>query len=107
MKIRLVVALVGLAIGLTVPATAQQKDTADPQIAEEVRALAAKYDDAFNRNDAAAVTTLYTEDAVFETPNGTFTGQGDIEGLYRKIYFERNHSKDHITTVGEVSGAGD
>ena len=56
---------------------------------------------------AAAVTTLYTEDAVFETPNGTFTGKGEIEGLYRKIYFERNHSKDHLTTVGEVSGVDD
>jgi hypothetical protein len=28
----------------------QQKNTVDPQIAEQVRALAAKYDEAFNRN---------------------------------------------------------
>jgi uncharacterized protein (TIGR02246 family) len=107
MKIRHLVALVGLAIGYVEPDFAQQEDTADPQIAEEVRALAAKYDDAFNRDDADAVTTLYTEDAVFETPNGTFTGRENIEGLYRKIYFERNHSKEHVTTVGEVSEAGD
>ena len=32
MKIRLVVALVGLAIGFTAPAFAQHKDTVDPQI---------------------------------------------------------------------------
>jgi uncharacterized protein (TIGR02246 family) len=107
MKIRHLVAIVGLAIGYVVPAFAQQKDMVDPQIAEGVRALAAKYDDAFNTNDAAAVTGLYTEDAVFETPNGTFNGREDIEGIYRKIYFERNHSKDHVTTVGEVTGAGD
>jgi ketosteroid isomerase-like protein len=106
MKIRLVVALAGLAITFTAPVFAQQKDTVDPQITEQVRALA-KYDEAFNRNDANAVTTLYTEDAVFETPNGTFSGREDIEGLYRKIYFERNHSKDHLTTVGEITEAGD
>jgi uncharacterized protein (TIGR02246 family) len=100
MKIRHLVALVGLAIGYVEPDFAQQKDTADSQFAEEVRALVAKYDDAFNRNDADAVTTLYTGDAVFETPNGTFTGRENIEGLYRKIYFERNHSKEHVTTVG-------
>ena len=107
LKIRLVLALSAIAIGLISPTFAQEKDTVDPQIAEEVRALAAKYDDAFNRDDADAVTTLYTEDAVFETPNGTFTGRENIEGLYRKIYFERNHSKEHVTTVGEVSEASD
>src|ERR1700733_7160481 len=107
MKIHCLLALAGLEIGFTVPTVAQQKDTVDPQIAEEARALAAKYDDAFNRNDAAAVAALYTEDAVFETPNGTFTSREDIEGLYRKIYFERNHSKDHVTTVDEVPGADD
>jgi uncharacterized protein (TIGR02246 family) len=107
MKIRLVVALAGFAISFALPAFAQQKDPVDPQITEQVRALAAKYDEAFNRNDAAAVTTLYTEDAVFETPNGTFNGREDIEGLYRKAYFERNHSKDHLTTVSQVTEAGD
>jgi hypothetical protein len=32
MKIRLLLALVGLAIGFALPAFAQQKDTVDPQI---------------------------------------------------------------------------
>jgi hypothetical protein len=34
MKIRLVAALAGLAIGFVLPTSAQQKDTVDPQIAE-------------------------------------------------------------------------
>ena len=48
MKIRLVVALVGLAIGFTAPAFAQQKDTVDPQLAEQLRALSKKTGEAFN-----------------------------------------------------------
>jgi hypothetical protein len=38
------------------------KDTADPQISEQVNALSKKYDDAINNNDAVAVAALYTED---------------------------------------------
>ena len=38
MKIRLVVALAGLAISFAVPAIAQQKDTADPQLREALAA---------------------------------------------------------------------
>jgi hypothetical protein len=44
MQVPLVVALVVSAIGFALPAFAQEKDTVDPQIAEQVRALAAKYD---------------------------------------------------------------
>jgi hypothetical protein len=62
MIIRLVVALVGLAIVFTAPAFAQQ--TVDPKIELQIRALAAKYDDAINRHDAAAVAALYTQDEV-------------------------------------------
>ena len=35
MKIRLIVALVGLAISFAVPTFAQQKDTADPRIVQQ------------------------------------------------------------------------
>ena len=31
-----------------------------------------KYDELFNKNDAAAVAALYTEDAVFMADTGTF-----------------------------------
>jgi hypothetical protein len=70
MKIRFLLALVGLAIGFAAPALAQLKDTVDPKTAQEIRALAMKYDAAFNNNDAAAVAALYTEDAVLSGPHG-------------------------------------
>jgi hypothetical protein len=64
MKIRLAVALVGLAIGFTAPTLAQQKDTVDPQIVQQIRALTIRYDAALNNHDAAAVAALYTQDGV-------------------------------------------
>jgi hypothetical protein len=59
MKIRLAVALVGLAIGFAVLVFAQQKDTVDPKIAEQIRALMTKWDEAFNSSapGALAVST--------------------------------------------------
>jgi len=58
MKIRLVVALAGLAMSFALPAFAQQKDTVDPKIEQQIRVLAAKYDEAINKQDAAAVAAL-------------------------------------------------
>jgi hypothetical protein len=74
MKIRVVAALVRLAINYAPPAFAHQKDTVDPETAQQVRALASNYDAAFNRQDAVTVAALYAEDAVFNTPEGTFHG---------------------------------
>jgi hypothetical protein len=87
MKVRLVVALAGLAISCAVPVLAQQKDTADPQIVRqrdllgvpealgEFGKLGLKLDEAYNKNDAAAVATLFTEDAVLVAPDGMFSGR--------------------------------
>jgi hypothetical protein len=74
MKIRLLVALIGLAIGFAVPAFAQQKDTVDPKTDQQIRALITKYEGAFNNQDWAAVALL-TEDGVAMSPHdGVFHG---------------------------------
>jgi uncharacterized protein (TIGR02246 family) len=106
MKICLADALIGLAISFAVPTFAQQTDTVDPKIAQQIRALASKYDEGFNRNDAAAVAALYTEGAVFTTPNGTLNGRQAIEGLYRRLYFDLYHSKNNVTVVDEILRLG-
>jgi uncharacterized protein (TIGR02246 family) len=107
MKIRLVVALVGLAIGLTVPALAQQKDTVDPKVDQQVRALAARYDEAFNRNDAAAVAALYTEDAVLSGPHGRFNGRQAIANFHSQQVFGYWHVNNHFTTVDRLVSVSD
>jgi ketosteroid isomerase-like protein len=72
MKIRLVVALVGLAIGSALPNLAQQKDTADSQIIEQ---MGKKVAEAVNNNDAATVAGLYTEDAILVNDTGPIYGR--------------------------------
>ena len=67
MKIRLVVALVGLTISFAVPAFAQQKETIDPNILEQLAALGKKNHEAWSKNDAAALAETYTEDAILVT----------------------------------------
>ena len=65
MKIRFLPALVGLAIGFALPTFAQQTNTPDPQLREQIVALFGKFTEAWNNNDAAALAALYTKDAVF------------------------------------------
>ena len=106
MKIRLAAALLGLAMSFGLPTFAQQKDSVDPETAQQVRALASNYDAAFNRQDAVTVAALYAEDALFKTPNGTFQGRRSIKELYEKQYFGEAHSKNVVTIVDEVFAAG-
>jgi ketosteroid isomerase-like protein len=80
MKIDCLLALAVLAIGFAVPTLAQQKDTVDPKIEQQIRMLATKYDSAINRHDADAIAALYTQDAVFWTHHdGSFHGRNAIE----------------------------
>ena len=68
---RLVVALVGLAISFALPTFAQS-----PQLREALATYDKKEEEAFNNNDAVALAALYTEDAVEVTDSGTLYGSG-------------------------------
>jgi uncharacterized protein (TIGR02246 family) len=106
MKIRLVVVLVGLAIRFAVPTFAQQKDAVDPKVAQQIRAFAMKYDEVFNKNDPATVAALYTEDAVFSGPHGTFHGRQAIENHFRIVIFGSFHAHDRTTNVDHIIAVG-
>jgi ketosteroid isomerase-like protein len=98
MKIRLVVALVGLAISFAAPSIAQDKDTVDLRIARQrdllgdanalgkFGALGIKADEAFNKNDAGAVAALFTEDGVLVASDGMFYGRRAIEKRYADTF---------------------
>jgi hypothetical protein len=75
MKRRLVVSLVGLAISFALPTYAQEKNVADPQTTQKLLALGKAFDEAHSDNDAAAVATLYTRDAVLVTIEGPIIGR--------------------------------
>jgi len=58
-----------------------------------------KYDEAFIRNDPAAVAALYTEDAVRVTlKSGTFHGRQAIQKSYAHE-FQRWQYSNYFTTV--------
>ena len=114
MKIRSVVTLVGLAISFAPPTFAQEKDTANPRVVQQrdllgvPKALAEfgelhqALDEAYNKNDAAAVAAFFTEDALLVEPEGMFSGRQNIERRYADTFqrspiisfncsFERNY----------------
>ena len=98
MKIRSVVAIIGLAISFALPTFAQQKDAVDPRIAQqrdligdakaldEFGVLATKQSEAFTEKDAAAVAALFTEDGVLVAQDGMFCGRQAIERRYTDTF---------------------
>jgi hypothetical protein len=83
MRVRLLPALAALAIGLVLPASAQEQNAVDSEVRQQIGASIMKADDAFNKNDAAGCTADYTQDAVevwsWETSGGAAIGQQAIE----------------------------
>jgi uncharacterized protein (TIGR02246 family) len=94
MKIRLVFALVGLAISFALPTFAQQTNTPDPQLRQKLIAAIKKHTDALDKNDAAAVAANFTEDGILVTPDGPIFGRESIEkyyvGLFKQIQLSNN-----------------
>jgi uncharacterized protein (TIGR02246 family) len=105
MKMRLLLTLAGLAISFVLPTFAQQKDTADPRIAQqrdligdskaigEFGDLHRELDEAYDKNDAAAVAALFTEDGLFVTPYEMFSGRQQIESRHADM-FQRSPTID-------------
>jgi uncharacterized protein (TIGR02246 family) len=101
MKTRLLGALVGLAISFALPTFAQQKETVDPEIRQQLDALAKKFDDASNKADAAALAALFTQDAVEVAPEGLVYGRQALEKKYSEM-FQKFHPTDHLNTIERV-----
>jgi ketosteroid isomerase-like protein len=106
MKIRLLLAVAGFAISFALATFAQQKDTVDPKIADQIRVLASKYDAAYNRSDSGAVAALYTQDAVYATPEGNYHGRQAIEKRYSQNEFGIWRDSDECTTIDRVIAVG-
>ena len=64
MKIRLLLSLAGLAVGFAFPTLAQEQNTVDPEVRQQIEAAVLKYQEACNNYDAAATAALFTLDAV-------------------------------------------
>jgi ketosteroid isomerase-like protein len=102
MNTRYLLALVGLAIIFTLPAFAQEKDTVDPKIAEQLSALSKKTDESYNNGDAAALAALYTEDALLLTNTGPIHGREGIEKHFAEV-FQKMHYSKHLDARDQSS----
>jgi ketosteroid isomerase-like protein len=103
MKIRFLLALVGLAIGFTLPTFAQQTNTPDPQLRQVVDEQGAKFDKAFNNNDAAALAALYAENAILVTADaGQVYGRKAIEKYWADV-LQKVHFSNHLSTPDQNS----
>ena len=83
MKTRLLFIIAGSIIGFALPVVAQEQSAVDPEVRQQIEALIAKQDEAFNKNDAAGCTADYTQDATevlaWETAGGAAIGQQAVE----------------------------
>ena len=80
------------------PAFTQQKDAADaPRVQQrdplgvakaigEFGDLHRKLDEAYDKNDAASVAALFTEDGLFVAPEGMFSGRQNIKTWHAETF---------------------
>jgi ketosteroid isomerase-like protein len=108
MNIRLLSALAGLAIAFAVPAVAEEQNTVDPEVRQEIEAVLMKYDEAYNKQDAAAVAALFTPVAVevlgWDTGGGAASGQQAIEKRYAVEL--AGGMKNHVSKLVQVYPIG-
>ena len=75
--------LVGLALGFAVPVLAQEQNTVDPEVRQQIEAVVMKYEEAYNKSDAAGCAALYSQDGLsvvsWESAGGATSGQQAIE----------------------------
>jgi uncharacterized protein (TIGR02246 family) len=102
MKIRLVVALVGLAISFALPTFAQQTNTPDSQLRQKLVDVIAKHAEAINKNDAAAAAACFTQDAVYVTERGPVNGREAIEKWYADL-FKKVQFTYYVITIDQDS----
>jgi ketosteroid isomerase-like protein len=102
MKIRFLLALLGLAVSFVLPTLAQQKDAPDPELRQMIDAFAKKYAEAVNNNDATAIAAFYTEDGVFVTSEGPKYGREAIERFYADL-FRQFHFSNYFSKADQYS----
>jgi hypothetical protein len=64
MKMPFILTLAGLAITVAAPALAQEQNSVDPEIRQQIEAVTKKREEAYNKYDAVAYAAFYTQDAI-------------------------------------------
>ena len=80
----------------------KQTKTPDPQLRQQLDAKSKKFDEAMNKNDAAAVAAFFTEDAVLVGDRGPLYGREAIQKSYADL-FEQWRVSNHIAKRDQYS----
>ena len=91
MKTRFLLTLISLAVSpVVVSAIAQEQNTVDPEVRQQIEAVHMKFVEAQNKGDAAAIAALFAQDAVQVwyglSEGGLASGQQAIEKRYRATF---------------------
>jgi ketosteroid isomerase-like protein len=86
-----------------VPTSQWRNFLSEVKTLDEFTALRSEYTQAFNRNDAAAMTAFYTDDGVAITPDGWFAGHEAIQQWYQFI-FRRWQPSDSMWQCERLTG---
>jgi ketosteroid isomerase-like protein len=100
MKFLLLFAFVGCVFSFVLPIFAQQPNTPDPQLRRQLLALAKKFEEAWNNNDAAALAALFTKDAILVEQAGPVHGREAIERHYTDL-FQNVHFSNNLITYND------
>ena len=87
MKIKLLLLLAGLAFGFVFSILAQEQRAIDPQDRQQIEAVFMKFQEAYNKRDAAAIAAIHTQDAIevrswVSAEGGLFSGRQAIEKMF-------------------------
>ena len=107
MKFRLLLTLAGLAIGFGAQARAQEQNTVDPQVRQQIEAVRIKFDEAFKKHDAAALAALFTQDAVevWEGYSGGAAASGQ-QAIEKRWAIELASSPTSVSKLVQVRAIG-
>jgi ketosteroid isomerase-like protein len=72
--------------------------TSDPELRRQLDAFNKIFNEAFDKNDAAAMVPLFTEDAVIVSNGGIIKGLAAIERYYADK-FANEHDSDHVAVT--------
>jgi ketosteroid isomerase-like protein len=100
MRLVVAIAIVGLAMSFGLPSIAQDKNTVDPQVRQQIEAVSMKFQEPYNNRDIAAIAALQTQDAVeLRSWQGLTSGR---EAIVRRFAadFGANLGKMVNTTTG-------
>ena len=93
----------GLAIGLAMPAWAQQ--TSDQAAWQAADSVVQTHNKASQKKDAAEVASLYTEDVVMVTLNGPVVGRDAVQKMYAdnfKVFTPEPAKLDRVVLLGDA-----